>query len=75
MKLGWFERSGLLIYPKAIWAWLIVIGALGYLLYVFIEIDSRSHSVSDTLINWTFNAVLIAAALYIFAFMTTEREI
>lgn len=74
MKLNWFRRAGFLFYPKAIWAWLMVIGACGYLVYAFIEIDNRSHSVSDTLMNWSVNVILIIGALYVFAIMTTEKE-
>lgn len=74
MKLNWFKRVGFLVYPATLWAWLMLIVACGYLVYVFIEIDSRSHSVSDTLMNWAFNAILIGGALYIFAMMTTEKK-
>ena len=34
---------------------MILIAAIVYAVYMFIDIDSRSHSVSDTLMNFFFN--------------------
>ncbi len=74
MYLNWFNRKGYLLYPATLWAWLMVVGVAGYLVYTFIEIDSHSHSVSDTFINWFFNVLVISVALYFFALMTTEKK-
>ena len=49
MQLPWFKRIGLFIIPITVAGWLILVTVLVYTGYSFIEIDSRSHSVSDTL--------------------------
>jgi len=63
MKAIWFKRNGLFYFPANAIGWIIFLMAVVYAVYVFIDIDSRSHSVSDTLINFAFN-VLIVGAVY-----------
>ena len=41
--------------------WLLLLAGVAYAIYLFIDIDSRSHSVSDTLINFVFNLLIIGA--------------
>jgi hypothetical protein len=71
MKLPWFKRNGILFFPISIPGWLIVTGGLIYAIYAFIDIDSRSHSVSDTLINFAFNLLIIAAVYSLAGFLTS----
>jgi hypothetical protein len=52
--------------------WIILMAALAYAVFVFIDIDSRSHSVSDTLMNFVFN-LLIIYAVYSFIAMVSSR--
>ncbi|MFA5803172.1 MAG: hypothetical protein WC879_00885 [Melioribacteraceae bacterium] len=73
MKLPWFNRMGILFYPRNIIGWLILLAAIVLSVYEFIDIDSRSHSVSDTLINWVFNCFLIALVYSGIAFFTCKR--
>ncbi|MET3501126.1 hypothetical protein ABIC45_002738 [Mucilaginibacter rubeus] len=54
MKLNWFTRKGIIYLPVSIIGWIILIIALAYAVFTFIDIDKRSHSVSDTLINFVF---------------------
>jgi hypothetical protein len=74
MNIKWFIRKGILFFPVSIVGWLIAIVAIGYCVYLFIDIDSRSHSVSDTLINFVFNALLVAAVYSAIAFFTSREK-
>ncbi len=73
MKLPWFNRYGIFFLPGSLMGWLIFLSALVYAIYLFIEIDNRSHSVSDTLINWIFNCLLIAVVYTLIAFFTSKE--
>ncbi|MBD1363564.1 hypothetical protein IDJ77_07060 [Mucilaginibacter sp. ZT4R22] len=73
MKLNWFTRKGVIYLPASITGWLIFAAALVYAVYTFVDIDSRSHSVSDTLINFVFNLLLIGLAYTIVAYFTEKK--
>jgi hypothetical protein len=75
MNIKWFVRKGILFFPASLIGWLIAITAFGYCVYLFIDIDSRSHSASDTLINFVFNALLVAVVYSIIAFFTSKENI
>lgn len=53
--LPWFRITDILYVPTHFTGWLIMLAAEVYRVYTLIDIDSRSHSVSDTLINFSFN--------------------
>lgn len=72
MNLPWFKRIGLFFIPTSIIGWLLLLCGLAYAVYVFIDIDSRSHSVSDTLINFIFNLLIIDAAYSLIPFLTSK---
>jgi hypothetical protein len=74
MKLPWFKRIGILFIPTAIMGWITLLAGLVYAIYIFIDIDDRSHSVSDTLINFSFNLVIIGIVYTIIAFITTRLK-
>jgi len=46
--------------------------AIIYAIYTFIDIDSRSHSASDTLRPFFFNLLLIGLVYYLIAFLTSS---
>ena len=69
----WFFRWFIFFVPKRIAGWLILLVAVASSVYFFIDIDSRSHSVSDTLINFFFNLLIIAALYSIVGFITSGR--
>ncbi|RWY52407.1 hypothetical protein [Mucilaginibacter gilvus] len=73
MKLNWFTRKGIVYLPASIIGWLIFAAALLYAVYAFIDIDSRSHLVSDMLINFVFNFLLIGLAYTIVAYFTEKK--
>jgi hypothetical protein len=56
-------------------AWYLFCAAAAYLIYAFFAIDSQSHSASDTLTNWAFNAVLICGAMYVVAWLSTPKQL
>jgi membrane protein DedA with SNARE-associated domain len=73
MNLPWFKRIGIFFIPVSIIGWLIGVAGFAYAVYVFIDIDSRSHSVSDTLINFVFNLLIIAAVYSLIAFFASRK--
>jgi hypothetical protein len=75
MKLNWFTSKGLIYWPVSIVGWVILIIALTCAIYSFIDVDSHSHSVSDTLINFVFNLLLIGLAYTILAFFTETKKV
>lgn len=74
MKLNWFIRKGIFFLPYSIVGWLIFILAVVYAVYLFIDIDSRSHSASDTLINWVFNCLMVGLGYSLIGFFTEKKE-
>ena len=72
MNLPWFKRIGIFFLPTTFIGLTILIAGLAYAVYVFIDIDSRSHSVSDTLINFVFNLLVIGAIYSLIAFFTSR---
>lgn len=74
MNLPWFKRIAIFFIPTSIIGWSLLLSGLAYAVYVFIDIDSRSHSVSDTLINFVFNLLLIGAIYSLIAFLTSRTS-
>lgn len=74
MKLPWFKRKGIIYIPTSVTGWLIALGCSIYAVYAFIDIDSRSHSASDTLINFAFILLIIAAFYTLAAFLTSQKH-
>jgi len=75
MKLNWFTRKGIIYLPASVIGWVILLAALAYAVYVFIDIDSRSHSNSDTLINFVFNLLIIGLVYTVIACFTEKRPV
>ncbi len=73
MKLPWFKRVEIIFVPAGLIGWIITLVAVIYAVYIFITIDSRSHSVSDTLINFVFNLLLIGLVYNLIAFFTSRK--
>ncbi len=72
MKLNWFKREGIFFLPISIIGWLILVAGIAFAVYSFIDIDSRSHSVSDTLINFVFMLLIISAVYSLIAYFTSR---
>jgi fructose-specific phosphotransferase system IIC component len=73
MKMKWFERKGIFFIPVSVIGWLIAGVSIGYCVHLFIDIDSRSHSVSDTLMNFVFNALIVAIVYSVLAYFTSKE--
>jgi hypothetical protein len=73
MNLPWFKRTGIFFIPVSFIGWLILLGSIGYAVYVFIDINSTSHSVSDVLIKFMFNCLVIAAVYSLIGFFTAQK--
>ena len=73
MNLPWFKRIGIFFIPTSFVGWLIFIGLIFYAVYIFTDIDKRSHSASDTLINFAFNLLIIAAVYSLIAYFTSRK--
>lgn len=74
MKLNWFTRKGIIYWPASIAGWVILVLAAAFAILTFIDIDSRSHSVSDTVTNFVFNLLLIGLVYTSIAYFTETRR-
>ena len=74
MNLHWFKRIGIFFIPTAIMGWILLSVGLAYAVYSFIDIDSKSHSVSDTLMNFVFKLIFIWAGYSLIAFLTSREQ-
>lgn len=72
MNFPWFRRIGILFIPISLTGWLILSAAICYAIYTFMDIDSNSHSVSDTLMNFAFKLLIIAGFYTLIAFLTSR---
>ena len=72
MNFPWFKRIGIFFLPKTLMGWIILLVGIVYAVYSFIDIDSRSHSASDTLINFVFMLFIINAVYSLIAFITSR---
>lgn len=49
MKTHWFKKIGWFHYPASVPGMLIALVAVAFCVQIFLAVDRRSHSVSDTL--------------------------
>jgi len=47
--MRWFKPLGLVFLPVSAFGWTVTLAAAAFCLQVFLAVDHRSHSVSDTL--------------------------
>lgn len=74
MRFPWFKRFGLFYLPVSFGGCIILLAAAAYAVYIFIDIDSRSHSVSDTMMNFVFNILIIGVLHTIIGFITSAPK-
>lgn len=72
MNLPWFRRVGIFFIPVSLTGWLILSAGICYAVYSFMDIDGRSHSVSDTLSNFAIKFFLIGVFYTLIAFLTSR---
>ncbi len=73
MNLPWFKRIGIFFIPVSIVGWLLLASGLLYAVYCFMDIDKRSHSVSDTMMNFVFNLIIIGVVYSVVAFISSNE--
>jgi len=74
MKFPWFNRIGIFFIPAAFAGWIILLSGIVFAIYSFLNIDGRSHSVSDTLMNFVFMLLIIGAVYSLIAFLTSRNH-
>jgi len=72
MNFPWFKRTGIFFVPVSVAGWLILVAGLAFAVYSFMDIDSRSHSNSDTLMNFAFMLLIIGAVYSLIAYATSR---
>jgi hypothetical protein len=72
MNFPWFRRSGIFFIPATIAGWVILLAGIVFAIYSFMDIDGRSHSVSDTMINFVFMLLIIGAVYSLIAYLTSR---
>ena len=72
MNFPWFKRTGIFFIPAAIAGWIILAAGIAFAIYSFIDIDSRSHSASDTLMNFAFMCLIIGAVYSLIGYATSR---
>jgi len=70
MKLPWFKRNGIFFVPISFMGWVILLCGLAYEVYFGVDLNSRSHSVSDFLMNMVFMLLLLSAFYSFIAYIT-----
>lgn len=72
MKMPWFKRFGIFFIPTSIIGLIILISGFIYAIYVFIILNNSTHSVSDFLIKFVFNLIIIGAVYTLIAYLTSR---
>lgn len=72
MKSPWFKRIGIFFIPASAAGWIILLSGIVFAVYSFLDIDGRSHSVSDTLMNFVFMLLIIGAVYSLIAYLTSR---
>ena len=73
-KVPYFIRKGIIYQPASTIGWVVLFACGVYGVYAFVDIDSTSHSVSDTLINWVFTMAMLTIGYTIFAYLMNEKD-
>ena len=67
-----FKELGLIYRPSSAIGWIITAAALAFCVQVFVFVDSRSHSVTDTLYGIFPYVATTLLGLYVLAMRTTQ---
>ncbi len=73
MEHPWFKRKSVFYIPISGFGWLLFVLLIAYWVYSFVYIDNRSHSVSDTLINFVINALFGAFIYQLIAYLSVKK--
>jgi hypothetical protein len=72
MNFPWFKRIGIFFIPANFTGWIIFTFGILFAVYSFLDIDGRSHSVSDTLMNFVFMLLIIGAVYSLIGYLTSR---
>jgi len=72
MNFPWFKRSGIFFIPSSLIGWIIFVFGIIFAVWSFLDIDGRSHSVSDTLMNFVFMLLIIGAVYSLIGYLTSR---
>jgi len=72
MNFPWFKRTGIFFIPATVVGWIILLAGFVFAVFSFMDIDGRSHSVSDTLMNFVFMLLIIGAVYSLIAYLTSR---
>lgn len=75
MKFPWFKQVGILFIPTSVAGWLILISVLIFALYLFVDIDGHSHSVSDTLMSFVSNLFIVIVVYSSIAYFSSRSSL
>ena len=71
MRIRWFRKNGYFFLPYSVMGYIVLAIFIAVAVRLFISIDSRSHSVSDTLLNVLFNYVILGAVYHVIGYLTS----
>jgi hypothetical protein len=74
MNFPWFKRFGILFIPITIMGWAILIAGIVYAVWLFMDIDSRSHSVSDTLRPYAIWLIILGIIYSVIGYLSIDRN-
>jgi hypothetical protein len=74
MNFPWFKRSGIFFIPANFIGWIIFVFGIVFAVWSFLDIDGRSHSVSDTLMNFVFMLLIIGAVYSLIGYLTSRNR-
>lgn len=69
MKQPLFKRNGMFFIPVSIFGWILLLCGLAFEVYFAIDLNTRSHSVSDFFINLIFMLLIIGAVYSLIAYL------
>ncbi len=70
-----FKEFGLFYRPISVSGWLVTLLALAFCVQIFLFVDSRSHSVADTLYGAFPYVVPTLLGLYVLAMRTSRSHV
>lgn len=70
----WFKahKSGYGWHPSSWQGWLVIVGYLASVVQTFLQTNTSSHSVSDTLINFIPRLLILTAILIVITYLKGE---
>jgi hypothetical protein len=74
LNFPWFKRNGIFFIPVSIVGWIILAAGIVFAVWLFIDIDSRSHSASDTLRPFVISLIILGVIYSVIAYLTSKRK-